>query len=115
MLNILTQPKPYASALSTQKITLHWFFYQGYNNQDEHVQIFEFASYKLHHYPFDYPWDLNAKIRPTMQIWGVLGLWYLFLNISPFAVVFLTKLFAGLLSSYASYLFFQILQSWFLL
>ena len=117
--------------LSTHEISTNWFFvifilhlvlayfYQDYFHPDEHYQILEFADYK-----FQYPWELYEKIRPTIQVWGVIGLKYLLPNTSPFVIAFLTRAFAGTLSAYACYLFihtFQkelkstLLQSWFLL
>lgn len=122
--------------LQTDKITLPWFFiiltlhwilawfYQGYSHADEHFQILEFAAYKIHHYPFLYPWELYEKLRSSLLIWGVIGLHHVFPYATPMTIALFTRLFAGTLSAYATYLFIQtfqhelrtsLLRSWFLL
>ncbi len=122
--------------LQTQQISIEWFFlilsvhwimawfYQGYSHADEHFQVLEFAAYKMHHYPFQYPWELYEKLRSSVQIWGVIGLHHLFPHATPFSVAFFTRLISGTISAYAIYQFIQtfqqelryaLLRSWFLL
>jgi phosphatidylinositol glycan class B len=136
MLKTLTINAKQNINLFSQDISISWFFvililhlglayfYQDYFHPDEHYQILEFADYKFYHYTFQYPWELYEKIRPTIQIWGVIGLKYLLPNTSPFVIAFITRAFAGTLSAYACYLFIHIFQkelkstlhqSWFLL
>jgi len=122
--------------LQTQQISIEWFFlilcihwimawfYQGYSHADEHFQVLEFAAYKIHHYPFQYPWELYEKLRTSLQIWGVIGLQNLFSHATPFTIAFYTRLISGTISAYAIYQFIQtfqvelrgaLLRSWFLL
>lgn len=136
MINPFRMFLKYNSTLQTDNIRLNWFFiililhmvmawfYQGYSHADEHFQILEFAAFKMHHYPFQYPWELYEKLRSTLQIWGIIALHQGLPNASPMTIAFLTRVFAGTLSAYASYLFIQtfqnelrspLLRSWFLL
>ena len=122
--------------LSLHEISIHWLglilflhlfmacLFEGRNNPDEHYQILEFASYQFHHYPFQYPWELMDKIRSTFQVWGVIGLFHLLPSFSPFKIALLTRLFAGTLSAFASYLFIKsfykeiksdVLRTWFVM
>ena len=87
-------------------IVLAWFS-EGYSHVDEHYQILEFAAYKIHHYPYLYPWELDAQIRPTLQVWVVVWLSNAlsFFSPSPFFIAFLTRAIAAILSAIGCYLF----------
>lgn len=85
------------------------WFSEGYAHADEHYQILEFAAYHIHHYPYTYPWELAAQIRPTFQIWVVIWLYkmaaFLSWQISPFMLAFLTRALTGCLSALSCYVF----------
>lgn len=85
------------------------WFSEGFSHFDEHYQILEFAAYHIHHYPFVYPWELDAQIRPTLQIWVVILLYkmgaWLSWQLSPFMIAFLTRALTGLLSAVSCYVF----------
>jgi phosphatidylinositol glycan class B len=87
-------------------VVLAWFS-EGYSHVDEHYQILEFAAYKIHHYPYIYPWELDAQIRPTLQVWIVVWISKAlsFFSPSPFLIAFLTRVIAGVLSAASCYLF----------
>lgn len=89
-------------------VALAWFS-EGYSHADEHYQILEFAAYKIHQYPYIYPWELNSQIRPTLQVWVVVWLYktisFFIPQVSPFFIAFLTRAIAGLLSAISCYLF----------
>ena len=87
---------------------------EGFAHADEHYQILEFATYHIHHYPYIYPWELAAQIRPTLQIWMVIGLYKLALllswQIDPFMLAFLTRALTGCLSALSCYGFVSAFQ-----
>lgn len=91
------------------------WFNEGYAHADEHFQILEFASYKIHQYPYTYPWELSTQIRPTFQAWTVIWLYKAFTffdpDISPFFIAFLTRTLAGVLSAASCYLFINAFQA----
>jgi len=79
------------------------WFSEGYAHADEHYQILEFAAYHIHHYPYIYPWELTAQIRPTLEIWIVIWLYKIAMllswQINPFMLAFLTRALTGCLSA----------------
>ena len=90
------------------------WFSEGYSRPDEHYQILELAAYHIYHYPYLYPWELSAHIRPTFQIWVVIGLYkmatFLSWQISPFMLAFLTRFLTGCFSALSYYLFVSAFQ-----
>jgi GPI mannosyltransferase 3 len=129
--SLLKRPQLQAQQISIEWffiiLSIHWimaWFYQGYSHADEHFQVLEFTAYKIHYYPFQYPWELYEKLRSSIQIWGVIGLHQFFPRATPFAIAFYTRLISGTISAYAVYQFIQtfqmelrgaLLRSWFLL
>lgn len=71
---------------------------------DEYSQIFEFAAWKLGY--VDHGdlrlWEFDSQMRPTIQVWMVVGLHRLFglfvTQVSPFALNYAIYLLSGLLS-----------------
>lgn len=90
------------------------WFSEGYLHADEHFQILEFAQYYIHHYPYQYPWELTAQMRPTFQVWLVIFIYKICALIewqaNPFILAFLTRGLAAILSAVSCYVFVNAFQ-----
>jgi phosphatidylinositol glycan class B len=71
---------------------------------DEYSQIFEFAGWKLGYVPHAdlRLWEFDSRMRPSVQIWAVVGAYRLFglfsPEVNPFAVNYLVYFLSGILS-----------------
>ena len=91
-------------------LSMAWFD-EGYSHADEHFQILEMATYKNHANLYGIPWEFNAEIRSTAQIWFVMCLIKIVSifvsNVSPFLINFLCKAFTAFLSAISCYVFYK--------
>tara|TARA_R110002051_G_scaffold234056_5_gene295613 strand:- start:5253 stop:6740 length:1488 start_codon:yes stop_codon:yes gene_type:complete len=73
----------------------------GHYKSDEHYQILEFAQYKLGQIDAeDLPWEFDAKMRPTIQPWFVVGIVWFFNKIqiaNPFTITIFLRIMTAFL------------------
>ena len=90
-------------------LILAWYSV-GYFHVDEHAQILEFANYYVGNTPAeDLPWEFSEAMRPTTQVWMVIGILKLKIE-NPFYISFILRLLSVIFS--LTVLFGWILQQY---
>lgn len=71
----------------------------GHIHPDEHFQLIEFAQYQLGRASADdLPWEFHEQMRPTLQVWMVVGIIQVlgFLHVeNPFTITLILRLFTA--------------------
>ncbi len=81
------------------------WFSVGYFHADEHFQLLEYASYKLHHGdPANLPWEYGAAMRPSFQVLVAYIVSWCLQFLDPFNIAFVLRLLSIVFALTAVYL-----------
>lgn len=92
-------------------------FSKGYHHFDEHFQIIEMANYKLGNVPLaEMPWELQNKMRPTIQpiiVYASIKAFHSIGVLNPFIIAIFLRMLSAALALFVYYRLFLLFKNQF--